>query len=121
MTSNQQAELDRLYNQLTTYNERLMRLKNSIGCMPNDFDIHWMRTRNDIMFYETQIDLIEADIALMELKEQIPGRTVLETDCWPLIEELGTRVITIKKQWSWSKLGPLWVVTYIQKKPECYS
>jgi hypothetical protein len=125
MTTRDQLILTGFYNQLYVYQDRLIRLKNSVGYKPKGSDDYWC-VKESISFYESSINLIEAEIVLIELKDDIPEPTVFKTDSWDcvtqLTEEIGIgRIVTVNKKWSWLKLRPLWVVEYIQKKPECYS
>ncbi len=101
--------IDSANHTLEVYRSRLLALKQN-PCAP----------MTDIMFYESAIDLLEADIAVMELLDEVnaPEQYQVVTDSWYLVEELcKAQIVTgMRIKWSWKHLKCVWVVDYIKKR-----
>lgn len=83
--------------------------------------------KTDVSFYKTEIDLLEAEIAVEDLIAEVFGSIKyykLTTDSWEIVDELCRKevVILIKHKWSWRFFRIMYYVEYIPKKRgKCYS
>jgi hypothetical protein len=105
------------YHKLEVYRTRLLAMRMSI-----------VADLNDIMWYEQEIVLMEADIAVAELISELewcfsPQVWEVVTDCWQTVSDLkaDAHIVKIERKWSWKKFKRLWYVRYINKHQKCYS
>lgn len=106
--------MDHTYHMLEVYRSRLLAIKqNPCG------------STLDMIFYEKEIDKLEAEVAFLELMKSLePTKPeTIETDCWQVVEELcrTEKVIFMKIKWSWTQFKFLWSVQYINANRKCYS
>ena len=104
--------IESLYHRLEVYQTRLLALKQN-PCA----DIM------DIVWYEKEINLIEAEIAVQDLLDEFyaqyapPKIWVVTTDCSEIVTVLcsAANVIDLSIVWSWKSLKFLYRVEYITK------
>lgn len=103
-----------IYDMISVYNERLILLKQN-PCS----------STRDIMWYESMIAEMEAEIAVAELMYEILPPKVISftTDCWPVVDEIckEQQVICIKIKWSWKHFKFIWYIEYTKLSRKCYS